>query len=194
MGLTRRITRLAILAALLLLLAVAVSLLTLRTSKPKPLPSVHPIRLTEKGGCALNVAQFDGVKNPASDSLDKTLVPMNPKGGLVCRFASILPSGSGGAIASSVPVGSQDMRRLARDLDRISLYGSQPHTCPGISRRDIDVIVFAYSQREDVDVWFERSACSFASNGYLARSRITARVSAEFDVFVTDLEKLIAAR
>jgi hypothetical protein len=186
----RRTVMFVVPAAVLAAVAVGASLQVFR-SQPKPLPRTHPIRVTMAEGCPSRIAGSDGVRNPEPGGLDLLVVPANPTRVLVCRFASILPTGEGGEVSRSIVLAREESRLLAHDLDEISSTGVGAYSCPGSAEKDVDVIVFAYKGRADVDVWSLRNGCVALDNGYLLRTRITPRVRAEFDKFTQDLERLI---
>ena len=125
------------------------------------------LRVTRHGGCPTSDAHVVGVTNAGSD-LDRSLLPSGqPVGGLICDYVGM--NGKANSLLRATRLDADSARRLAAVVDTISLA----HTNGGFRSCGMDegaysVLVFAYPQRPDVDLWWARGGCQPVSNGHIA--------------------------
>jgi hypothetical protein len=164
---------------------------------PKPLKRHNPVHVTMSGACPRSIEGIDGVGNPDATLLDELMVPANPTGVKICRYG---PDSSGNragkaALKGYVMAGRVDALRLTQDLNNISDPGISGEllTCPIDLGNAVDLLVFAFDARSDVDVWFDRSGCVTVDNGYTLRVYRTRPTIDQFDRFSRDLDGVVIA-
>src|SRR3954462_6517431 len=124
------------------------------------------LRVTRHGGCPTTDAHMVGVTNAGTD-LDRSLLPSGqPVGGLICDYVGM--NGKANSLLRATRLDADSARRLAAVVDTISLA----HTNGGFRSCGMDegaysVLVFAYPQRPDVDLWWARGGCQPVSNGHI---------------------------
>jgi len=135
----------------------------------KPLQiAKRPVRVTISGGCPSRL-DGDGVTNPQPDHLGSVLAPSEPTRGLICRFSPSEgiqdPHVLHGVLYRTRILTHGEATELVADLDTLRPIPQGVFMCPSDSERD-EIIVFAYRDRPDVDLWYSAEGCSSVNNGY----------------------------
>lgn len=119
------------------------------------------VRVTLAQGCPATVAYNEDVRNDQA-GLDDNLVPTDPIGGLVCRYAATAGTP---VLYRHTTLTRAEARELAAAIDRVST--AAPHgatNCPA-AFPSATILVFSYSGRSDVDLWYNDTGCQTLDNG-----------------------------
>ena len=131
-------------------------------------PQVH---VDVSAGCSMSLNDWQDVRN-AGKGLESELVPPNPVAALICRYhgdmgPSVLPPSSR-TLYRQVVLDRGTARELATSIAAISLARPTGVTsCPS-SGGSASLLVFAYPDRQDVDLWYADSGCATLDNGQIA--------------------------
>jgi hypothetical protein len=126
------------------------------------------VRVTIAGGCPATIAGYGDVANPRGDLTARMLPAETPTAGLICRYGRVFGASKASTLAHSTVLSTPPARTLARSVNAIwtGSAGTGSTSCPddtGVS----DVIVFGYTGRSDVDLWYHASGCQGVDNGYI---------------------------
>ena len=159
----------------------------------KPLQrGTKPVRVTISGGCPSRL-DGDGVTNPQPDHLDSVLAPIDPTRGLICRFAPLEgiqdPHVLHGALYRARILTRAEATKLAVVLDDLKPIPRGVFMCPSDSVRD-EIIVFAYTDRPDVDLWYSAEGCSTVNNGYTIKGLYGSEGAQPGEIFSAYLDEL----
>jgi hypothetical protein len=116
-----------------------------------------------RSGCPEQIARAGDVDNPPS-VLGQTLLPTaEPTGGLWCTYALERPI----TLQTGRRLTGPEAVSLAGVINRLHLgipHPNAPTTCPP-AQLTADILVFSYSGKPDVDLWWESSGCQGLDNG-----------------------------
>ena len=177
------------------------------TASAPTTPHVDPngIRVTIATGCPPSVAGHPDymstgahwIVNP-NDRLADTFVPGQPVAALICRYAALNAvtvvfggSLSAGDLFSSIAIGSDAARLLARKLNAIVPWDFSSACNPTLDNARYTAIVFAIPDQADVDLWLKDwYGCPEVGNGVRTSGLL---VNGQGDDFLAELD-LVAPR
>ena len=131
-------------------------------------PGPGSVRVTLSGGCPPTDKNVTGVTNAAGEGLARRLLPAGqPSGGLRCRYDGL--NGDPWHLVAAQRLSTAAARRTASQMASLPL--GQPAgeivNCP-MDDGSAEVLVLAYPNRPDVDLWVALNGCGGVSNGYLS--------------------------
>jgi hypothetical protein len=138
---------------------------SMTVSSPTTTTTTPPaVRVVMRSGCPEQIARDKDVENPSS-ALGQTLLPSaEPTGALWCTYATLrLPA----ALQTQRRLTAPEAVSLARVINRLHLGipdPNAPRTCPP-DKGTADILVFSYSGKPDVDLWWYSSGCQGLDNG-----------------------------
>jgi len=154
--------------ALALVAGVVLSLAASGCGSPSSMSGVSsPTRLLASHPCPVSLGAADGVMNPG---IGDELVSPGPTSGLICRYAPPTPVNTDfdldpGSLYSQVWLTRSQALRLAAVIASLSTaVPTGVFHCPA----DFDsttLIVFAYADAPDIDLWFKDTGCQTLDNG-----------------------------
>jgi len=124
---------------------------------------------TVAAGCPSSDRGFAGVENVGSD-LDAALLPSgSPTVGLLCEYEGM--NGKPFSLLTQKLLDAAAASRLAATARAISLSHTDGdvHSCP-MADGSADLLVFSYSGRSDVGLFYLRNGCQTISNGRILAS------------------------
>ncbi len=124
------------------------------------------LRVTATRGCPDRDRAVVGVTNPGP-ALNTSLLPAEgPTSGLICVYTGL--NGRRFALTRHVPLTRPAARRLAAVIQHLPLSHTVGGTmfCPDDDAR-ADVLILAYPDRPDVDLWYRPRGCSTIANGFI---------------------------
>ena len=142
-------------------------------------------------GCPRSIAGYQDVSNADEGLTERMLPKERPIGGMICAFGSPFPANP--HTVRRVSLTRAEAWRLAETIDRMRFVsaGNSRQSCP--NDQDLnDVIVFAYSTRADVDLWYHTSGCSYLDNGFVVVNEVAN--PSFYDSFVPMIARLTSAR
>ena len=178
---TRRMPSWVGLVMTLIVAAVAIFFVAVRSSESSRRAGNAPGRMTVLGGCHRSLeARFASsftrskVANPDRDGLGQRLAPPDPTRGLICRYYP-WDNGIDNVINlyRATPLSEADARLLARELGHIRepVRHIETFGCGGPGG-SYDMFIFAYEGRPDVDVLYDPygppDGCPDFTNGFLS--------------------------
>jgi hypothetical protein len=130
-------------------------------------PQIH---VQVSPGCPTTLAKAEDVSNTGA-GLDKTLVPLNPQSGLICRFGPASADGqmsvAAGMLYRHQQLDTKTSRHLASVIDSISTAAPKGVTSCPAEIGSASIIVFSYTDARDADLWFSDSGCRTLDNGLI---------------------------
>jgi len=144
------------------------------TSGPK-------VRVSLAGGCPASVHGMTDVSNPGTDLANRLLPPGIPTSGLICRYA-----GGGTPLLVAAPLRAAPAQTLAAAVSaiRTGVTATYQAGCPVDDIGNVVVIVLAYRDHPDVDLWYQPGGCAWLANGFV---RVTEARNLSFTDFGTVL-------
>jgi hypothetical protein len=135
-------------------------------------PGPGSVRVTLTGGCPPTDKNVTGVTNPAGEGLTQRLLPAGqPSGGLRCRYDGL--NGHPWHLVTAQRLSAAAARKTASQMAGLPLShpGGEVVNCP-MDDGSAEVLVLAYPNRPDVDLWVALNGCGGVSNGYLTAGGI----------------------
>ncbi|MFL6138763.1 MAG: hypothetical protein ACJ74O_13310 [Frankiaceae bacterium] len=125
------------------------------------------LRITVAGGCPASSTGRVGVQSSGDDLADALLPPGRPSAALMCRYSGLNDHPALHLVTErrlDVPT-TVEIVRQARQLDLSHSTGGSTMCPAGFG--DAIALALSYSDRPDVDLWYEPTGCPVISNGVI---------------------------